>query len=359
MIAMARPHRCLQEGQYRVEVYANGELVDERATEIEKDPGRPTLGSFADMIAPGFQSVFPGDDLRLMSVATANGLVNEGRNLVVVALVATDLHIRIFDASGKKVVDKAENELVSGGTLTALKKRLNLVPDESGLSKEDKQKIIQDARSITGHTLSPLTRVWVSRIFPELNLAGCLPHDPWLEPPKSSSPETEGPEPPPPGDGFLAQISERDSRTRRKQGLETQWIVQPKTESSLDQWITNRATGDRLLLRMRFSGDDEAALGAAAREVEMDLSALLRTSPANWSSNTRGCEMPADIGEVRWSRFTYAHGRGISKVWKGSDGIVYVAVSLVNTSKAVPTAESTQCAMLNSVQNLDRGQPGF
>ena len=95
-----------------------------------------------------------GYDLRLMSVAAPDGLVNEGRNLVNVALVGTDLHIRIFDASGKKVVDKVEKELVSGETLTALKKRLTLIPDESGLSKEHKQKIIGDATSIAGHTLA-------------------------------------------------------------------------------------------------------------------------------------------------------------------------------------------------------------
>jgi hypothetical protein len=72
--------------------------------------------------------------------------------LVIVALVGTDLHIRIFDASGKKVVDKAENELVSGEALAALKKQLTPIPDESGLSKEHKQKIIGDATSIAGHT---------------------------------------------------------------------------------------------------------------------------------------------------------------------------------------------------------------
>jgi hypothetical protein len=97
--------------------------------------------------------VFDGYDLRLMSVATVDGLVNEGRNLVVVALVSTNLHIRIFDANGKRVIDKAENQLMSGETLTTLKKQLNPLPDESGLSPERKQKIIRDATSIAGYTL--------------------------------------------------------------------------------------------------------------------------------------------------------------------------------------------------------------
>ena len=96
----------------------------------------------------------PEYGLRLMSVAAADGLVNEGRKLVIVALVGTDLHIRIFDANGKKVVDKTENELVSGERLTALKKQLTPIPDESGLSKEHKQKIIEHATSIARHTQS-------------------------------------------------------------------------------------------------------------------------------------------------------------------------------------------------------------
>jgi hypothetical protein len=97
-------------------------------------------------------------DLLFMSVDLED-LWPIGRNLVVVALVGPvlhpelqKLHIRIFDGSGKKVVDKAENQLVSGATLTALKNQLTLIPDASVLSKEEKQKVIIDATSIAGHT---------------------------------------------------------------------------------------------------------------------------------------------------------------------------------------------------------------
>jgi hypothetical protein len=96
-------------------------------------------------------------ELHLMSVASTKDLLDvghEGRNLIIVALVGTDLYIRIFDASGEKVVDKAESELISGEILTALKKRLNPFPEESSLSKEDKQEIIRNATSIAGHTSS-------------------------------------------------------------------------------------------------------------------------------------------------------------------------------------------------------------
>jgi hypothetical protein len=93
-------------------------------------------------------------DLCVMSVDSSDGLPNEGRNLVIVALVGTDLHIRIFDANGKRAVDKAENELISGETLTTLKKQLNPLPKVSGLSPEQKQKLIQDVTSIAGHAQS-------------------------------------------------------------------------------------------------------------------------------------------------------------------------------------------------------------
>jgi hypothetical protein len=102
-------------------------------------------------------------DLHLMSVDTADGLVNEGHNLVIVALVGTNLHIRIFDANGKRVVDKVENELMTGETLTTFKKQLNLLLEKSDLSLEKKQKIIQDATSIAGHTQSCSVDFWLDQ----------------------------------------------------------------------------------------------------------------------------------------------------------------------------------------------------
>lgn len=92
-----------------------------------------------------------GYDLRLISAATAGGLVNEGHNLIVVALVGTKLHIRIFDANGTRTLDKAEDELISGRTLTALKSQLNPLHDNSDLSQNQKQKIIRDAILIAGY----------------------------------------------------------------------------------------------------------------------------------------------------------------------------------------------------------------
>ncbi len=90
-------------------------------------------------------------DLSIMTVAHVDDLAKEARSLIIVALVGTDLYVRIFNASGKKVIDKAEKELVRGETLTVFKKRFSSVPNESDLSNEEKQKIIRDALLIADY----------------------------------------------------------------------------------------------------------------------------------------------------------------------------------------------------------------
>ncbi len=103
-----------------------------------------------------------GYNLRLRLVDTIDGLDDKGRNLVIVALVKPKpqeppklqepkLHIRIFDGNGTKVIDKEEDALISGKTLTDLKNQLTPIPAEPGLSKEQKQQIVTDATLIAGH----------------------------------------------------------------------------------------------------------------------------------------------------------------------------------------------------------------
>ena len=105
-----------------------------------------------------------GYGLRLMSVDSTDGLLNDGRNLVIIAIVGSGVHIRIFDANGERVVDAPENELISGETLTDLKRRLNPLPDEAGLSQEQKQNFIQDAVSIAGHTPQDANEILVDKV---------------------------------------------------------------------------------------------------------------------------------------------------------------------------------------------------
>ena len=86
-------------------------------------------------------------DLRLMSVAETEDLPEEGQSLVIVALVNSALHIRIFDASGRIAVDAPEAELLAGEALTDLKRRLKALPfpDDLELSQREKSTFIEHA----------------------------------------------------------------------------------------------------------------------------------------------------------------------------------------------------------------------
>lgn len=90
--------------------------------------------------------------LKLMSVNAIEQLVDEGTSLVVVALVNENLHIRIFNDTGKRVINKRESQLAVGDALTELHQRLQPFPSESDLSLGDQQEIIKLATSAVGHT---------------------------------------------------------------------------------------------------------------------------------------------------------------------------------------------------------------
>ncbi|MCP4433624.1 MAG: hypothetical protein GY806_21810 [Gammaproteobacteria bacterium] len=108
-------------------------------------------------------------DLILMSVESIDDLHDKGGLKVIVALVDTELNIRIFDAGGEKVFDKAEPDYEVADktfkTFAALKERLTPFPEESNLSKTDKQDIIDDAIAIAGLS---------QRIIFDPPLADCL-----------------------------------------------------------------------------------------------------------------------------------------------------------------------------------------
>ena len=59
-----------------------------------------------DLLPPDAAPLTEPYDLRLMQVNAIGDLEDKGRSLVIIALVSTDLHIRIFDTSGKKSLIK-------------------------------------------------------------------------------------------------------------------------------------------------------------------------------------------------------------------------------------------------------------
>lgn len=66
----------------------------------------------------------PGYALRLMAVAGIDQIPDMGRGTVIVALAGDNLHIRIFNWRGQKVVDKPESQLLKSESLRALKTEL-------------------------------------------------------------------------------------------------------------------------------------------------------------------------------------------------------------------------------------------
>lgn len=91
-------------------------------------------------------------DLSLMHASSTYDLKNKGRQLVIVAIISTDLHIRVFDDSGEMVFDKSESELVRGMSLKTLKRQLSPFPYEENLHQETKQAIVGTVASIAGIT---------------------------------------------------------------------------------------------------------------------------------------------------------------------------------------------------------------
>ena len=92
-----------------------------------------------------------GYDLSLRTVEALDALPETGRWLVIVALVGTDLHVRIFDPSGERVVDKPESELANDERLARLKQRLSPLPAE--FSTMERAGTFEDVTAISGHSL--------------------------------------------------------------------------------------------------------------------------------------------------------------------------------------------------------------
>ena len=124
-----------------------------------------------ERLSLGFESAYtlrnrPRKELNLRTVSAASNLKGSGESLVIVALVNKKLRIRIFNSDGKMVVDKAEDKLDPGKELEFLKKRLKLLendPDAAQPKEEEKQRIIDKATSIAGHTLP--NKKWATAVI--------------------------------------------------------------------------------------------------------------------------------------------------------------------------------------------------
>ena len=106
-----------------------------------------------------------GFDLRLMSTVNDEiSIPTEGRNLVIVAVVDEVLHFRIFDAQGKRVVDKDEAELPEWAhEIEQLKGQLKDLWAVEEPPKSDKARVISSVTSIVGHT--QLESLWPPHVL--------------------------------------------------------------------------------------------------------------------------------------------------------------------------------------------------
>jgi TRAP-type uncharacterized transport system substrate-binding protein len=100
-----------------------------------------------------------GYDLRLMSVDETDDVPLAGKSMVIVAKIGVDMHIRIFNARGERVIDKPENELMSGQGLVYLRALLDLptYPDDSTWLSTEKQVIINNAASAADYTIDTMS----------------------------------------------------------------------------------------------------------------------------------------------------------------------------------------------------------
>ena len=110
-----------------------------------------------------------GFDLRLTTVELKDGVTEDdyvlalpslGYNLVNIVQVGKNsrLHIRIFDESGRVVLDKQEGDL-DPDALSALKKKLDPFPAPASLSTAKRWELVQDVSAMTGFEIGEADRV--------------------------------------------------------------------------------------------------------------------------------------------------------------------------------------------------------
>jgi hypothetical protein len=95
-----------------------------------------------------------GYALSLVSIHGIEEIPNEGCQDVFVARVGENLHIRIFDGKGKKIVDKTEAELSQSKSLTIFKEKITIECDYEKMEEDVRQnldQIGQEVGKLTGH----------------------------------------------------------------------------------------------------------------------------------------------------------------------------------------------------------------
>ncbi|MGB6014575.1 MAG: DUF6603 domain-containing protein, partial [Nodosilinea sp.] len=97
------------------------------------------------------------DNLGLGRFETIEKLPTKGKSLVIIAQIKNDLHIRIFDAGGKLVIDKAKSQFITGSDLTTLKLTVEpfMAQPENPSSATEKRNLIHLAKIVASAAAVP------------------------------------------------------------------------------------------------------------------------------------------------------------------------------------------------------------
>lgn len=109
-----------------------------------------------------------GYDLCILHVRRIEALPPKGTALVVIAMVGDTLHVRIFDTSGKMVVDNGEDALDADEMRNVLKKEVlsGNLSEPSLWEQRERQIVIEQALSVSGQA----QRIRETRIIRELEI---------------------------------------------------------------------------------------------------------------------------------------------------------------------------------------------
>ena len=136
----------------RLNARRGGSRGDHRG-DRKKPPGGQSAADHQSGIRPSqiFQERF---DLRVMSWGDGSGVPTSGNKLVIVGIDDHDLlHIRIFDAGGKSVMDTDETKLSDAqvGAILTLKHQLEDLSAPHVLTGGEKARVIRKVISIVAH----------------------------------------------------------------------------------------------------------------------------------------------------------------------------------------------------------------
>lgn len=138
---------------WRCNLFGGGRTV----SLVERLKKLPTLKEFVEAqgwdYGEGFMVGTPdGYEFQLTTVSNLGALPKTGQALVLLAKVGAHLHLRIFDQTGKLVIEKTQQQMLAGTTLDSLKEVFSggAPPDVDKLTNDEIQNLVDCAVHVSG-----------------------------------------------------------------------------------------------------------------------------------------------------------------------------------------------------------------